>query len=108
MSCCGLDRGDNVVLPLDGGHINHLGKVLGAVAGDGEDELGYSLLAPPGVYDPGAIWFFFLFSPPRYTCSSLKDDAVVLLVLVEGPVAVIGGEWDGNQACFFFRLRKGA
>ena len=39
----GLDRGDDVVVPLGGGHVNHLGNVLGLVAGDGKDELSYSL-----------------------------------------------------------------
>jgi hypothetical protein len=56
-SRCSLDRGDNVVVPLGGGHGDHLGQVLGVVAGDGEDELGYLLLAPPGLRDPGANWF---------------------------------------------------
>ena len=98
----GLNGVDDVVVPLNGGHANHRGKVLGAVAGNGEDELGYSLLATPGVYNPGAIWFFFLSSPSRCTCSSLESDVVVLLLLVEGPVIVTGGKQCGDQACFYF------
>jgi hypothetical protein len=34
--CGGLDKGRVVVEPLDGGHGNHLGRVLGAVAGGGD------------------------------------------------------------------------
>jgi hypothetical protein len=99
LSCGGLDEGDSVTVPLDGGHVNHLGKVLCVVADDGEDELGSSILATPGVYNPGANLFFFLSSLPGYTCSSLEDDAVVLLLFNDGPVFVTG-EWDGDQACF--------
>ena len=99
----GLDGGDDVTVPLDGGHVDHPGKVLLAVVDGGEEELGYSFLAPPGVCDPWAIKFFsfFLSSPPQYTCCSLDDDALVLLLLVEGPVVVTEGEGDGKQACFF-------
>jgi hypothetical protein len=49
----------------------------------------------------GVINFFFLSSPPQYTCSSLENDAVVLLLLVEGPVVVTGGEGEGDQASFY-------
>ena len=37
------------------------------------------------MYNPVAIWFFFLSSPSQCTCSSLESDIVVLLLLVEGP-----------------------
>ena len=74
---------DDVAVPLEGGHVDHPGKALDAVAYVGEDELGYSFLATPGVYNPGVIWFFFLSSPPRYTFSSIEDYAVVLLLLVD-------------------------
>ena len=37
-SCGGLNEGDNVVIPLDGGHSDQLGQVLGVVAGGGEDD----------------------------------------------------------------------
>ena len=43
LPCSGRDRGDDFVVPLGGGHVNHLGKVLGLVAGNGKDELSYSL-----------------------------------------------------------------
>jgi hypothetical protein len=33
-------------------------------------------------------------------------DAVVLLLLVDGPVVVTGGEGDGDQACFFWLRRE--
>ena len=101
----GLD-GDDVVVPPVGGHVDHPGEGLNAVADNSEDKLGYSFLATPGVYYPGAIWFLFLSSPPRYTCSSPEDDAVVLLLLVDGPVVVTGGERDGDQACFFWLRRE--
>ena len=35
LSSGGLDEGDDVVEPLDGGHGNRLGRVLGAVSGGG-------------------------------------------------------------------------
>ena len=43
-SCGGLDEGDNIVdvVPLDGGHGDHLDQVLGMVAGGGKD---YPLLS---------------------------------------------------------------
>ena len=41
---------------------------------------------------PRGDWLLFLSSPHRYTCSSPEDDAVVLLLLVDGPVVVTGGE----------------
>ena len=41
---------------------------------------------------PGAIKVSFLSSSPLYTCSSLDDNAVVLLLLVEGPVVVTGSD----------------
>ena len=62
----------------------------------------FRLLATPGVCNPGSIKFFFLSSPPRYTCSSFDDGAVVVLLLVEGPVVETAGQGDGEQACFFF------
>ena len=34
--CGGLDKGYDVVVPLGGGHGDHLGRVLGAVAGGGD------------------------------------------------------------------------
>ena len=36
-SCGGLDEGDDVVVPLDGGHSDRLCQVLGVIAGAGED-----------------------------------------------------------------------
>jgi hypothetical protein len=33
---------------------------------------------------------------------SLKDDVVVFLLLVDGPVIVTSSEGDGNQACFLW------
>ena len=51
----GLDRVDDVKVPLDGGHVDHPGGGLDAVADGGEDKLGYSFLATPGVYNQGAI-----------------------------------------------------
>ena len=50
------------------------------------------ILAVSGVCDPGAIKVSFLSSSSRYTCSSLDDNAVVLLLLVEGPVVVTGSD----------------
>ena len=32
-SCGGLDKGDDVVVPLDEGHSDHVGRVLGVVFG---------------------------------------------------------------------------
>ena len=81
--------------------VDHPGKVLLAIIDGDEDDLGYFCLSQPGVRDQGAIKFFVLSSPTQCTCSSLDDDAVVFLLLVEGPVVVTGGEWDGDQACFF-------
>jgi hypothetical protein len=40
----GLDEGVGVVVPLDGGHGDHPGQVLGAVADGGEEEPGYHFL----------------------------------------------------------------
>ena len=37
-SCGSLDDGDSVIVPLDGGHGDHPGQVLGVVAGGGEDD----------------------------------------------------------------------
>ena len=50
--------------------------------------------------------FSFLSSPPRYTCSSPEDDAVFLLLPVEGPV-IVTSESDGNRACFCVDLDEG-
>ena len=97
----GHDGGDDVAILRDEEHVNHPGKFLLAIVDSGEDEPSYLCLVQPGVRDPGAIKFYFLSSPPQYTCSSLDDDAVVLLLLVEGPGVVTGGEGDGDQACFF-------
>ena len=97
----GLDGGDDVAVSLDGGHVDHLDKVLDAVADGGEDKLGYTFLATPGVCDPGAIKFSFLSTPPQCTCSTLEDDAVVLLLLVACPVVVTFCGGDGDQTCFF-------
>ena len=38
-SCCGgLDEGDSVVVPLDGGHSDRPGQVLGVVGSDGGED----------------------------------------------------------------------
>jgi hypothetical protein len=51
-SCCGgLDKGDDVVVPLDGGHGNHLGRVLCAVAGGGDRGVPLNGLASGGVIE---------------------------------------------------------
>ena len=44
------------------------------------------------------MFFSFLSPPPQYTWSGLEDDAVVLLLLFEGPVIVPGGKGDGDKA----------
>ena len=36
MSCSGLNKGDDVMVPLDGGHGDPLGQVLGTVDGGGD------------------------------------------------------------------------
>ena len=36
--CSGLDEGDSVAVPLDGGHGNPIGQVPGVVAGGGGDD----------------------------------------------------------------------
>ena len=83
------------MVPLDGGHVNHLGKVLGIVADDGKDWLGCLLLDTPGVYTQGQFG-----STSCPLCPGIPD-AVVLLLLGEGPVVVTGGEWDGDKVFFF-------
>ena len=45
----GLDKGDVVVVTLDGGHNDHLVEGLGVVAGDGEDD------PLPGCNDRGSM-----------------------------------------------------
>ena len=95
LSHSGLNGGDSVVVPLDGGHVNHLGKVLGIVADDGKDWLGCLLLDTPGVYTQGQFG-----STSCPLCPGIPD-AVVLLLLGEGPVVVTGGERDGDKVCFF-------
>ena len=54
------------------------------------------------VYNPGAIWFFFLSSPPPGVPAAASRDAVVLPLLFKVPVVVTGSEQDGDQACFYF------
>ena len=105
-SCGSLDGGDDVIVSI--GTLHHLGKVLVTVAGDSKDEPGYTLIALLGAYSLRAILFFFLSTSPQYTCSSLEDDVVVHLPLVNGPTDVTGSKCDGEQSCFYFQLRKGA
>ena len=72
----------SAVLPLDGG--GHGGHLAHPATADDEDVLPFPVSSAP------------------VTCSSLDDEAVVLLLLVKGPVVVPGGK--GMETKLFFLL----